>query len=197
MARWLALLVLFKVASAQAPGDLLLIDRLNELVALRFRTPVPGQLGMSRITTPSSMGKQFHAKRANDRDFSPENAMERELIAKLEENRVEVGLYLFGTAVVRSTPELSDYRALKGPAAITRVTIRNTLPDWKVMYPVARRAMARLQGGGGGFESALAGWDIAVRPIAVEQRCATCHDIRRPIGGVIYAFRRAGLSSGN
>ena len=152
---------------------------------------------MSRITTPPSMGKPFHASRGNDRDLLPENAMERELIAKLEEKRVEVGLYLFGTAVVRSAPELSDYRALKGPAAITRVTIRNTLLDWKAMYPVARRAMVAFQVGGGGFESALEGWDIAVRPLAVEKRCATCHDIRRPIGGVIYAFRRAGLAPGN
>jgi hypothetical protein len=194
--------------------DLLLINRLDELVGFRFKRPVPGELGMSRITRPSSMGKQFEPNRANERDFMTENAMEREIIGKLEESGVQVGLYMFGPTVIKAMPQLLDYRALKGPATITRATPRpgwyplqhndsrihtrkeiapaptDSLPDWKAIYPLARHAMLNFQGGGAGFETTLESWNISARPVPVEKRCAACHDVTRPIGGVLYAFRR-------
>jgi hypothetical protein len=198
------------------PLDLDLINRLDELVELRFKTPVAGEVGMSRITTPSSMGKQFQPNRTSARDFIPENVMEKEVIAKLEEHGVQAGLYMFGIAIVRAMPQLLDYRSLKGPAAITRGTTRpgwypnqltdprihtqirsvvsapaDSLPDWKTVYPLARRAMLRFQGGGAGFETTIDSWDIAARPIATEKRCSACHDLSQPIGGVLYAFRLA------
>jgi hypothetical protein len=193
-----------------------LINRLDELVELRFKTPIAGVVGISRITTPSSMGKQFHPNPANSRDLMPENMMEKEVIAKLEEHGVQVGFYMFGIAIVRAIPELLDYRSLKGPAAITRGTPRpgwypnqlpdprihtqtrkavsvpaGPLPDWNAVYPLARRAMLSFQGGSAGFETTLASWDVAARPVSTEKRCAACHDLSHPIGGVLYAFRRA------
>jgi hypothetical protein len=196
--------------------DLPLINRLDDLVDLRFQRPVPGELGMSRITRPSSMGKQFEPNRANQSDFMTENSMERELIRKLEERGVQVGLYMFGPTIIKAMPQLLDYRALKGPATITRATPRpgwyplqltdprihtgeaeippaptDSLPDWKAIYPLARHAMLSFQGGGAGFETKFESWDIAARPVRAEKRCAACHDVTRSIGGVLYAFRRA------
>jgi hypothetical protein len=200
-----ACLVLF--AGDPNPPDLPLINRLDELVQLRFKTPIPGAPGMSRIVAPSSMGGQFQPHRPNERDFIPENAMEWEVIGKLEESGVHVGLSVFGTEVVTATAQALDYRALKGPGAVTRGTPRpawypehskmsatpaDALPDWNAVYPLARRAMQRFQSGGAGFESRLESWDIAARPVAAGKRCAMCHRANQPSGGVLYAFRRSG-----
>jgi hypothetical protein len=197
--------------------DLPLINRLDELVQLRFKTALPGALGMSRVAMPVSMGQHFQPRRSNQRDFVPENDREREVVGKLEENGVYVGLYLFGTAIVKTAPQALDYRALKGPGIITRGSPRpawypdqlgmsaaaaDALPDWKSVYPLARRAMQSFQDGGAGFETRLESWCIAARPVLAEARCAMCHHTRssssnraaqanEPIGGVLYAFRRA------
>jgi hypothetical protein len=203
------------IGNPESP-ELPLINRLDELVGLRFTRPVAGELGMSRITRPSSMGKQFEPNRANESDFMAENSMEREIIGKLEERGLQVGLYMFGPSIIKAMPQFMDYRALKGPATITRTTPRpgwyplqpidprihareakippsptDSLPDWKVIYPLARNAMLRFQEGGAGFETKLESWDIAARPVLAERRCAACHDVTRPIGGVLYAFRRS------
>jgi hypothetical protein len=142
--------------------------------------------------------------------------MEREVITQLEENGIHVGLYVFGTAVVTSSPEDLNYRALKGPGAVTRGTLRpawypgqpivlpasaDALPNWKAVYPLAKRAMQSFEDGGSGFETTLDGWNIAARPVVAEARCNVCHDRlyavsspaakgKKSIGGVLYAFRR-------
>lgn len=196
--------------------DLPLIERLDEIVQLRFRTPAPSTLGMSRVVLPSSMGHHYQPFLTLERDFAPENEREREVIRELEEKHVEVGLYVAGVSVVQSLPESLDYRALKGPGAITRGTPRpawypgqppvitasnDALPDWKSIYPLARRAMQSFQDGGAGFETSLEGWNIAARPVVAEARCSVCHDRlsaisnaasteKKAIGGVLYAFRR-------
>jgi hypothetical protein len=203
-------------ASNPKPSDLPLINRLNEIVQLRFKTPDPGLLGMSRITVPSSMGRHFRGLPTRDRDFLPENETEREVISKLEENGVQVGLYVFGAAVVTSPSDALNYRALKGPGVITKGTpppawypglpqvgapATGALPDWKAVYPLARRAMQSFEDGGAGFETTLEGWNIAARPVVAEARCNICHNkisvlskqpakANEPIGGVLYAFRK-------
>ena len=67
------------------------------------------------------------------------------------------------------------------------------LPDWNAVYPLARRAMQGLADGRPGFESTLDSWDIAARPVLAEARCVQCHTAfktGKPIGAVLYAFRR-------
>jgi hypothetical protein len=77
------------------------------------------------------------------------------------------------------------------------------LPDWEAIYPLARRAMKSFQDGSQGFETTFGNWTIAARPVMASQaRCVGCHNAQpggnahpvvldRPIGGVLYAFRRA------
>lgn len=197
-------------AGSPKPPDLPLINRLHELVLVRFITPLPGTFGMSRVAVPSSMGKHSEPRRTAERDFLPENPAELAVIGKLEENGVQAGIYVFGTAVVKAPPQALDYRALKGPGVVTRGTPRptwypgadggpgpaDTLPDWNAVYPLARRAMQSFEKGGTGFDTTLDRWDIAARPVAAEARCQMCHSDTAwqsgPIGGVLYAYRRAG-----
>jgi hypothetical protein len=188
------------------PPDLPLIDRFQEQVQRRFETPLPDSFGMDRMVRPSSMGGHFQPVRTAERDFVPENAMEREILGKLEENAVQLGLYVFGTAILAAPPHSENYRALKGPGTITRMTPRPTwypgqpktdeapadaLPDWNAVYPLAQRAMRSFEDGGAGFETKLATWDIAARPVSASERCAACHGKAKHLGGVLYAFRRA------
>jgi len=161
------------------------------------------------MTVPSSFGTHFRPDLTRTRDFLPETAVERQVIQDLEEHRVQVGLYLFGTAVATSDPSQYNFRALKGPAAITAGTPRpspvraDALPAWKDIYPIAHRAMQSFRNGDKGFETRVNTWDIAVRPLtAVQDRCVACHNnpsygrvakiqLDDPIGGIIYAFRTA------
>jgi hypothetical protein len=175
-------------------------------VQRRFETPSPDGFGMNRMAQPPSMGEHFHPVRTAERDFVPENATEGEILGKLEENGVQLGLYVFGTAILAAPPQSQNYRAIKGPAAITRTTPRpawypgqpklsdvpaDALPDWNAVYPLAQRAMRSFQDGGAGFETKLANWDIAARPVSATARCVACHGNASRLGGVLYAFRRA------
>ena len=187
------------------PPDLPLIDRLHEQIQLRFQNPLPDTLGMSRVAVPLSMGKHFRPNYQSPTDFVPENAVERQTVAKLAANRVQLGVYVVGAEILKVPAELRSYRALKGPAAITAGTPRpawypgsakvtafpDPLPDWQQIYPVARRAMAAFHDGSAGFETTLGNWDIAARPVAAEKRCSVCHGAEPHLGGVLYAFRRA------
>ena len=192
---------------ASRSSDLLLVSRLDELLQLRLSHPIPGSMGMSRLTVPSSMGAQFQPDRSRDVDFFAENTRERDVIRELEKNDVHVGFYVFGTSIVITASQAMDYRTLKGPAAVTRGTPRpawyphqttaaaaqsGSLPDWKAIYPLARRAMQDFQNGRPSFAGSLEGWEIVARPVASGDQCAMCHARNRPIGGVLYAFRRAG-----
>jgi hypothetical protein len=193
--------------------DLDLINRLDTVVQHRFQDPKPFSLGMSRIARPVSMGTHFYPKRSSPRDFQPESPTEKVVIGALEEQRTQVGFYVFGSDIVGSEASELNYLALKGPAAMTRRTPRptwyppsaktgavnpNGLPDWEAIYPLARKAMQSFEDGGQGFETAFGNWNIAARPvIASQQRCVTCHDtsehpikLNDPIGGVLYAYRR-------
>ena len=190
-------------AGESDPGS---IRQLDELVQLRLKTPIPGVLGMSRIATPSSRDRHFLPDRGSACDFVPENAMERKAIGKLEEQRVEVGLYVFGTAILKAKAEALDYRALKGPAIVTRGTprpgwypgwgkaraVRNdSLPDWNAVYPVARGSMERFKNGGREVQTTLAGWKVMARPVMGDKRCEMCHAAGL-IGGLMYAYRGVG-----
>jgi hypothetical protein len=209
----LVCLVLF--GGSSKPSHLVLINRLDEAVQARFRTALPGMLGMSRILIPNSMGQHFQPVSRNERDFLAENANEQEIVRQLEDEGLQVGFYVFGRAVAEAPPDALNFRALKGPGAITRGTPRpvwypglppeqfdsaGALPDWKSIYPLAKRAMESFKDGGAGFETSLQGWDIAARPVISDQRCQTCHlkasvvsggvvNPKEPIGGVLYAFR--------
>jgi hypothetical protein len=196
--------------------DLELINRLDTVVQHRFQDPAPLNLGMSRIAQPLSMGIHFQPHRNSLSDFLAETAAERAVVDALEEHQTQVGCYVFGSAVDNSAPSDLNYRALKGPAAMTPGTPRplwyppaaktaavdpNALPDWNAIYPLAGKAMRSFQDGGQGFENAVGNWNIAARPvIASQQRCVTCHNspaigrhtikLNDPIGGVLYAYRR-------
>lgn len=200
--------------------NLQLIGRLDECVRNRFADPAPKSLGMSRVAAPVSFGLHYQPNVTSRRDFDPENPAEASIVGEMERRQLQVGLYVFGRAAAAAGPTLRDYRALKGPAAITEGTPRpawypplarlaaqtaphgDTLPDWEAIYPLARRAMKSFQDGGKGFETTLDSWSIAVRPlIASQQRCVACHNnpvysrvasakLGEPLGGVIYAFRQ-------
>ena len=203
-----------------SPGaaDLPLILRLNEAVQHRFQDPAPAVLGMSRVAVPPSFGAHFLPDRSLERDFRPETAAEMEVIAALEQRQTQVGFYVFGAAIIDSNPSQPDFRALKGPGAMTRGTPRpawypsmvmpsafkqDTLPDWNAIYPVARAAMKSFREGGRGFETRLDTWTIAARPVtAVAEKCVMCHNnqtykgshdarLGQPIGGVLFAFRHS------
>src|SRR5881394_3294675 len=128
--RWMLLLLTL-------PGthDLGSIDLLNECVQQRFQKPAP-DFGMSRILVPSSMGRHFAPRPLSARDFMPENEREREVIAKLESESVQVGFYLFGRPVLDGQPAALNPRVLKGPGVMTAGTPRvvaGGLPDLATM----------------------------------------------------------------
>jgi len=209
------------------PGtsDLALIDELNECVQLRFQTLPPSAglagpaLGMSRIVRPASFGEHFVPRFVSQRDFEPDNDREREALAKLESESVQVGFYLFGKMILEGSAGDLKPRALKGPGALTKGTPRaawypaglvhpaapvGALPDWRTIYPLAQRAMKSFADGGTGFETNIDSWRIAARPVlAAQEKCVTCHINRaygqgsravlhQALGGVLYAYRRAG-----
>jgi len=213
----IACIALFARIPQPIDHSLSLINRLDELVQARFQSPAINALGMSRVAVPSSFGRHFSPRYTAQRDFAPENAAEKEVIQQLEDNGLQVGLYVFGAAILDSAPDALDFRALKGPGAMTSGTPRpswypalaqpaaaqpDALPDWKAIYPLARQAMQTFQEGGGGFETVVGSWTVAARPvIAGAQRCVDCHNnpafrprtvtkLNQPLGGVLYAFRR-------
>jgi hypothetical protein len=177
-------------------------------------------LGMSRIASPPSMGRHFQPQTNVTQDFNPENDSERKAVAMLEAAHLQVGLFVFGRAILVSDPGTLDFRALKGPAAITAGTPRpawsptagvpsfgdtDPLPDWNQVYTLARKAMRSFNDGGAGFEADMNSWTLAARPVlASQQKCVTCHNasarpgeatlaLNQPIGGVLYAYRRVAV----
>ena len=196
-----------------------LADQLDKVMQNRLQTPpmsengMSPQLGMSRMVLPNSYGNHFSANPHNIRDFVPENENERALLAQMEEQKLEVGLYLFGQAIVDQPYTNLNYRALKGPAIITKGTKRppllagllespaksdpDVLPTWREAYPIGQRAMRSFLDGGHGFETKVGWWTIAARPaIASDARCVSCHissnesqKIGEPIGGILYAYK--------
>jgi hypothetical protein len=203
-------------ATIPSAPDQELINRLDTIVQNRFRDPAPLTLGMSRVARPVSMGTHFYPRRASARDFQPESPAEKDVIDALEKQQTQVGFYVIGNVITSLPPSdvtLESFRALKGPAAMTRGTPRprwyppsrktaavdpNALPDWEAIYPLASKAMETFENGGQGFETTFGNWNIAARPvIASQQRCVTCHNrmdlpvkLNDPIGGVLYAYRR-------
>jgi hypothetical protein len=221
-----------------AASDLHKIDEFDQLMQLRFQTPTlappsgsfiatradhpllspgdPSALGMSRMVAPPSFGQPFLPRFNVTRDFGPENNAEKDALAVLETAPVQVGLYLFGRAILNSNVDARNYRALKGPAAITQgaprprwyptgenpMALPDALPDWKAIYPLAQRAMTSFADGGSGFETSMGAWDIAVRPVVASQdRCIACHNskaygaggavvLHQTLGGIMYAYRR-------
>jgi hypothetical protein len=183
-------------ATTGPESDIELIDRLDTIVLHRFADPMPANLGMSRIAGPPSFGEHYSPNWTSLRDFQPERSIEQEAIAALEARHTQVGFYLYGRAIAESAPADLNFRALKGPAVMTRGTPRpawypslpmrtdlipngnaNTLPDWNAIYPLARKAMQSFEDGGHGFETELGNWNIAARPvIATQERCVTCHN---------------------
>jgi len=191
--RWLVLLcALTGMRGVGNPAsDLQKIDEFNQLMQLRFQTtalaPPPGSyqagtehlltdnpraLGMSRMAGPLSFGKFYLPNFNVTRDFEPENNSGKKPLAGLETAPLEVGLYLFGRAILDSTVDVRNYRALKGPAAVTEgaprpkwypsgenpAALADALPDWKAIYPLAQRAMKSFADGGAGFDTSMGTW---------------------------------------
>ena len=174
--------------------DLKLIEDLDQCVQTRFQEPAPQSLGMSRVALPASFGQHFRPNLVTQRDFDPANEPERNAIAALEDRHMQVGFYLVGRAIASSSVANPNYRALKGPGAMTRGTPRpawypgtgapaivvpDALPDWQAIYSLGRKAMLSFEDGGKGFETTLNSWKIAARPVmASEARCVSCHNVR-------------------
>jgi hypothetical protein len=196
-------------------NDLKPIDNLNDCVQARFEQPPDALLGMSRAFNPQSMREHYVPLFNVTRDFLPENKPEERALADLEAGQLQVGAYLFGRAILDAPAGQFNYRALKGPAAVTMGTPRpalyptavnpkpspDALPDWNAIYPLAQRAMKSFRDGGSGFETSLGAaspsWRIAARPVlAGSEKCLACHggparvSVGQPLGGVLYAFRR-------
>ncbi len=213
--------------------NLELINRFDQLVQIRFRDPMPQTLGMSRTASANSFGRNYQPILTDLRDFKPENQTESSLLAEMDHRQMQLGLYVFGLEVVSSEPAALNFRALKGPAAITvgtprplwypasiedsghlvapplislkseslnRTVAKDALPDWLDIYSTARGAMKSFQDGGKGFETQVGRWTVAARPLlASDARCLVCHnsmtrgkvELQQPLGGVLYAFRRA------
>lgn len=174
-----------------------MIDALDKVVQKRFADPAPLALGMSRQAVPISVGQHFNPILTRTRDFE---------------------LYLLGQVITKSEPEELNYRALKGPAAMTSGTVRpawypsfttlafspqfggfahstpqvaspparlvqrdRALPDWREIYPLARKAMRSFPDGGTGFETEFSGWNVVARPVVASfDRCVTCHNHMTP-----------------
>jgi hypothetical protein len=222
--RWaLLLLAIMGTDNGIRPrSDFTLIGQFNDCAQIRFATPpYPDALGMSRMVVPASMGEHFTPAFNTTRDFLPENEKERRILADLESAHLQVGFYVFGRAILGSEAPAFSYRALKGPAAITKGTPRpalyptainlnassDALPDWQTIYPLAQKAMKSFADGGSGFKTTLGSWNIATRPVlASQEKCVACHNssprfysprhteallLNQPLGGVIYAYRRS------
>ncbi len=212
--RWLLLLsvVLGAGRTSDPPGNLALIDEFNGCIQLRFET-ADGNFGMNRMASSNSLGEHFRPRFNVTSDFVPEEPQETKTLAAMEKNHLQVGLYLVGRESQESPLSAPNFRAMKGPAAITAGTPRpawyptarnpaappDAMPDWKVIYPLAQRAMRSFEDGGAGFEMKVDSWQIAARPVfASQQRCVICHNrsggltvaLNHPLGGVLYAFRR-------
>lgn len=210
------LIAVLLLAVVPPKSPLPLIEEFNQTVQQRIENPLPNTLGMSRVMIRPSLGKHFQPLVSDTRDYAPETDKERELLASLEQQELQVGLYVFGAAILSHTAEEMDFRSLKGPGAITKNTPRplwypltltlvepdaDALPDWSAMYPLAQRAMKNFADGGHGFETQLDSWKVVARPaIAREGRCVACHNASRgdtlrafavgdALGGVLYAYR--------
>jgi hypothetical protein len=212
------LIAVLLLAVVPPKNPLPLIEEFNETVQQRIENPLPNTLGMSRVMIRPSLGTHFRPLVSDMRDYAPETDKERDLLASLERQDLQVGLYVFGAAILNHTAEEMDFRSLKGPGAITKDTPRprwcpaalvfgeqqdngDALPDWRAMYPLAQRAMKNFADGGHGFETQLDTWNVVARPaIAREGRCVACHNSSRgdnqrefavgdALGGVLYAYR--------
>jgi hypothetical protein len=205
----------FLLAAIAPREPLRLIDEFDQMVQHRIEDPMPKTLGMSRVMIRPSLGKHFEPLVSDVRDFAPATDAERKILAQMEDQRLQLGLYLFGGAILNHPVDSMDYRSLKGPGAITKGTTRpswypsvfpvsapesgpdpRALPNWKEVYPLAQKAMRSFADGGGGFEMRLGSWDVAARPvIAISDRCVTCHgntaQIGKALGGILYAYRNA------
>ena len=122
-------------------GKLSIIDEFDHVIQARLVSPsvtigVRQPLGMSRVAQPDSYGSHFSPILGNRSDFVPENDHEKEIVAQLEDKNLELGLFLFGEAVMDRPAIHRDFRAMKGPAAITTGTRRSGLPSWNAAYPV-------------------------------------------------------------
>jgi hypothetical protein len=178
-----------------------LIDRLDQKIQARFAAP-PQELGMSRVAMPRSFGGHFLPIPGAATDFRADTPDEQSVIRELTAGSVSVGFYVFGAAIEHSAPELHDFRALKGPAVATAVTIRSAIPDWKTVYPIAREAMKSFERGAGTLEASAGDWHMVARPVpASSASCIGCHNnpligraghpilMNNAIGGVLYLYR--------
>ncbi len=177
------------------PRNIDLVNCFDDLIQARFRDPMPQTLGMNRAVTANSFGQNYQPIFTDLRDFMPQNPAERSLLAELEQQHVQLGIYVFGLDVVRSEPSALNFRALKGPAVITAGTPRaswypaNVEPSGHLFAP----PLVALQ-------SESSNRTVAARPlIASEVRCVPCHNattpgraaLQQPLGGILYAFRKA------
>jgi hypothetical protein len=122
------------------------IEEFDSLIQQRLSQPKPNSLGMSRLMVRPSFGHHFRPLISDKRDFAPENADERRVVALLERHNVQLGLFLFGESVERQDPVEFSFRALNGPGIVTAGTPR---PVW---YPILRIVQDRVAQDGVGEE---------------------------------------------
>lgn len=188
----LLLTVLTGALLARWHRELPAIAELDACIQSRFLDT--RSFGMSRLVMPFSLGDHFRPNYSAVRDFQPENQRETELLAKLEAEGWQIGLYLFGENAVNAPVERMDYRALKGPGVITKGTPRpmsrgpwdrstapspgfSRLPDWATTYPVAQKAMKRFLEDGEAYQTHLGDWTLIAQPVrASKQECLDCHN---------------------
>jgi hypothetical protein len=172
------LLAAIIAAGSTRPGDVGLIDELNDCMTARFQYSSAAAHSQSLVTLK--------------RGFQPENARERKLLTALEQQGLQVGLYLFGRTIGDRTPDLVTITKIRAASQDER------LPDLTAISPVARMAMRTFAAGGKGYAATVGNWQIIARPVLVENdRCIACHGngvaLHEALGGAIYAYRRAGM----
>jgi len=141
--------------SKPSASDLSLIEEFDACIKLRFELPPaqPTNLGMSRAAVPPSFGQHFVPQFETTRDFVPENNREKKALAALEAAPIQAGFYLFGSTVVDAPAGAPNYRALKGPAAITGGAQARVVSDRQQSGSVARRLAGLESNLSGGAES--------------------------------------------
>jgi hypothetical protein len=175
---------------------------LDETIQSRFAAVPPGELGMSRVALPSSFGGHFVPIPGAVSDYRADTPSEQAVLRGLSVESVRTGFYVFGAAITHVPQNIHDYRALKGPAVVTPITMRQELPPWSTVYPLARDAMKAFEGGARTFEGAIGEWRATARAVRAESgACLRCHNspaigraghdvaIHDAIGGVLYLYR--------
>jgi hypothetical protein len=164
------------------------IAALNRTIQERFAL-VDGTFGLRRIVVIGDTPHQFR----------PERVSELDAVHGLEEERLDVALYVAGRRVLDREPDLTtkapfalNQRVIFGPVAVTNPAALASLPSAIDLIDESRLAFQVLQRRDRhDFEGG--GWTWTARAIrAASNACLHCHPGRAigdPLGVVLYAYR--------